>query len=85
MGWLNTNVGVVVAAEPATIDTQKSGGGGGVEFEQGTKVNIPGVYCGNNFPWVAENAVTMMNMYLQGHKNKNESHPYPFALREKGK
>ena len=27
----------------------------------------------------------MMNMYLQGHKNKNESRPYPFALREKGK
>ena len=56
-----------------------------MDFEQGTKVNIPGVYCGNNFPWVAENAVTMMSMYLQGHKNKKESVPYPFALREKGK
>ena len=61
MGWLNTNGGVVVAAEPATIGTQKSGG---MDFEPGTKVNIPGVYCGNNFPWVAENVVTMMSMYL---------------------
>ena len=28
MGWLNINLGVVPAAEPATIGTQKSGGGG---------------------------------------------------------
>ena len=53
-----------------------------MEFESGTKVNVPGVYCGNNFPWVAENAVTMMSMYLRGHKNKKEEHPYPFALRQ---
>ena len=79
MGWLNTNGGVVVAAEPATIGTQKSGG---VEFESGTKVNVPGVYCRNNFPWVAENVVTMMSMYLRGHKNKKEERPYPFALRQ---
>ena len=79
MGWLNTNGGVVVAAEPATIGTQKSGG---VEFESGTKVNVPGVYCRNNFPWVAENTVTMMSMYLRDHKNKKEERPYPFALRQ---
>ena len=56
-----------------------------MDFDPGTKVNVPGVYCGNNFLWVAENTVTMMNMYLQGHKNKKESCPYPFALREEGK
>ena len=71
----------MVAAEPATIGTQKSGG---MDFEPGTKVNVPGVYCGNNFPWVAENVVTMMSMYLQGHKNKKEERPYPFALRQGG-
>ena len=53
-----------------------------MDFEAGTKVNVSGVYCGNNFPWVAENAVTMMSMYLRGHKNKKEERPYPFALRQ---